>query len=180
MLIGTSAWSDLGPFYPAGVKPPGQLAYYSAIFPIVEVNTTYYRIPTESMVNGWLARTPEDFVFDVKPLRELTGTPEVPGGEAPEPDADLAERFYRSLLPLADAGRLGALTFQFPPSWRNSEEHRGYLRLLPALFPDFPISVEFRRRDWLDADHAADTFDLLREIGLSFTMADEPQVGTGT
>lgn len=132
------------------------------------------------MVSNWIERTPDGFTFDIKPPRELTATPEVPRGEAPEPDADLARDFAASIQPLADAGKLGALTFQFPPSYRNTEEHREYLRLLPELFPDYPISIEFRRRDWLDAEHADHTLALLRNAHLGFTMVDEPQIGSGT
>jgi uncharacterized protein YecE (DUF72 family) len=180
ILIGTSAWSDLEGFYPPGVSQAGQLAFYARYFPLVEVNTTYYRVPSRKMVAGWVERTPPGFIFDVKPPRQLTGTPDQPRGEAPEPDADVAAAFADAIAPLAEAGKLGAVTFQFPPSWRNTEEHREYLRLLPELFPDFPLSVEFRRIDWLDEDHAAETLDLLREAGLGYTMADEPQVGTGS
>jgi uncharacterized protein YecE (DUF72 family) len=180
ILIGTSAWSDHDPFYPPGTKPAEQLPFYARYFPVVEVNTTYYRVPARAMVEGWVERTPPGFVFDVKPPRELTSTPEEPRGEAPEPDADLAADFADAIAPLAEAGKLGAVTFQFPPSYRNTEEHREYLRLLPELLPGYPIAVEFRRRDWLDEAHAPATLELLREAGLGYTMADEPQVGTGS
>jgi uncharacterized protein YecE (DUF72 family) len=180
LLIGTSSWSDQGPFYPPGTKPAGQLPYYASHFPVVEVNTSYYAVPRRSMVENWVERTPPGFVFDVKPPRALTSTPEEPGGEAPEPDADLAREFMDAIQPLLEAGKFGAVTFQFPPSYRNDEEHRAYLRLLPELFPDVHLAVEFRRRDWLDEEHAGETLDLLEETGLSYTMADEPQFGTGS
>jgi uncharacterized protein YecE (DUF72 family) len=179
-LIGTSAWSDLGPFYPPGTKAIEQLPYYATQFPIVEINTTYYAIPSRKTVENWIARTPDGFLFDVKPPRDLTGTPSVARGEAPEPDADVASAFAAAIKPLADAGKLGAVTFQFPPSYRNTEEHRDYLKLLPELFPDYPVSVEFRRADWLDEEHAESTFQLLADEGLSYTMVDEPQVGSGS
>ena len=180
ILVGTSAWSDHDPFYPPGTPPAGQLPFYARYFPVVEANTTYYAVPPHRTVAGWVERTPDGFVFDVKPPRQLTGTPERPRGEAPEPDADLAAAFAEAIAPLAEAGTLGAVTFQFPPSWRNTEEHREYLRLLPELLPGYPIAVEFRRRDWLDEEHADATLDLLREVGLAYTMADEPQVGSGS
>lgn len=53
LLIGTSAWSDHDPFYPPGLKPAEQLPFYARHFPIVEVNTTYYRIPAPRLVEGW-------------------------------------------------------------------------------------------------------------------------------
>ena len=180
LLIGTSSWTDHESFYPPGIAPVERLRFYARYFPIVEVNTTYYRIPQRRVVEGWVERTPPGFVFDVKPPRQLTSTPETPGGEVPTPDADLAKAFAEVIAPLAEAGKLGAVTFQFPPSYRNTEEHREYLRLLPDLLPGFTLSVEFRRRDWLDEAHAEETFELLRETGLSFTMVDEPQVGIGS
>lgn len=180
LLVGTSAWSDHENFYPPGLPAADRLSFYAGIFPVVEVNTTYYRVPSRRLVEGWVERTPPGFVFDVKPPRDLTATPESPRGKAPEPDAGIAAAFAEALKPLAEAGKLGAVTFQFPPSWRNTEEHRDVLRLLPELMPGFPIAVEFRRRDWLDDEHAAATLDLLQEAGLSYTMADEPQVGTGS
>ncbi|MCC6792026.1 MAG: DUF72 domain-containing protein, partial [Thermomicrobiales bacterium] len=133
LLVGTSSWSDQGPFYPAGLKQNRQLPYYASVFPVVEVNTSYYHVPSRMMVESWVERTPPDFVFDVKPPRGLTSTPEIPGGDAPEPDADLAHAFLEAIQPLHEAGKLGAVTFQFPPSYRNVEEHRDYLRLLPEL-----------------------------------------------
>jgi uncharacterized protein YecE (DUF72 family) len=180
LLIGTSAWADHEPFYPPGLKPAAQLPFYARYFPVVEVNTTYYRVPSRRMVEGWVERTPEEFVLDVKPPRELTSTPETPKGEPPEPDADLASAFAEAISPLAESGKLGAITVQFPPSYRNTEEHREYLRLLPELLPGYPVAVEFRRRDWLDEEHAEQTLALLEEAGLSYTMADEPQMGSGS
>lgn len=137
--VGTSAWADHDPFYPPGIKSTEQLTYYARFFPIVEINMTYYRVPTTKMAEGWVRRTPDNFTFDVKPPRELTSTPETPREQGPEPDADLAQQFSEAIKPLADAGKLGAVTFQFPPSYRNTEEHRDYIKLLPELFPDYPV-----------------------------------------
>jgi len=173
ILVGTSAWSDLGSFYPPGTKSGAQLPFYATQFPVVEINATYYAIPSRKAVEGWVARTPDSFVFDVKPPRALTSTPAVPKGEAPEPDADIASAFAAALEPLAEAGKLGAVTFQFLPSYRNTPEHHDYLKLLPELFPGCPISVEFRRLDWLDEEHAEATLKLLTGADLSFTMVDE-------
>lgn len=180
LRIGTSAWNDHDPFYPGNLKPADQLGFYARYFPVVEVNSTYYGIPRRQVVESWVRRTPPGFVFDVKPPRELTSTPEQPGGEPPTPDADVASAFAEAIAPLAEAGKLGAVTFQFPPSYRNTEEHREYLQLLPELLPDFPLSVEFRRIDWMDEEHADETLSLLEESGMSYTMVDEPQFGSGS
>src|SRR5690625_2046549 len=126
--VGTSAWSDHDPFYPPGIKGSEQITYYAKFFPVVEINMTYYRIPSAKMAEGWVRRTTEDFVFDVKPPRELTSTPEKPGEEPPEPDADIAQHFAEGIKPLHEAGKIGAVTFQFPPSYRNTEQHREYIK----------------------------------------------------
>lgn len=180
ILVGTASWSGHGRFYPAGTSSSEQLPYYARHFPIVEVNTSYYHVPRRSTVDAWVERTPPDFIFNVKPPRELTSTPAEPGGEAPEPESGLAARFIESLEPLVAAGKLGAITFQFPPSYRNLPVHQEYIRSLPERFPGLPLAVEFRRRDWLDEEHEEATLALLREAGLCFTMVDEPQAGTGT
>lgn len=180
LLIGTSSWSDQVQLYPAGTKSGDMLRLYARTFPIVEVNTSYYHVPRREMTARWAQLTPSGFLFDVKPPRQLTSTPETPGAEAPEPDAATAEALLDALQPLIAAGKMGAITFQFPPSYRNTPEHQEYIRLLPELFPEIRISVEFRRRDWLDEEHAAETLALLAECGISYAMADEPQVGIGT
>src|SRR5581483_12047003 len=74
ILVGTSSWNDHEPFYPPGTEPSERLGIYARYFPVVEVNTTYYRIPRRSMVERWVDRTPPGFVFDVKPPRALTST----------------------------------------------------------------------------------------------------------
>jgi uncharacterized protein YecE (DUF72 family) len=180
LLIGTSSWSDQKPLYPPGTKSGEMLRLYARAFPIVEVNTSYYHVPTREMTARWAQQTPSGFVFDVKPPRELTATPETPGTAAPEPDAATAEAFLDALQPLIAAGKMGAITFQFPPSYRNTDEHQAYVRLLPELFPGVALSVEFRRRDWLDEEHVDGTLRMLAECGLSYAMADEPQVGMGS
>jgi len=175
IYVGTSAWNDLGTFYPRGTKSRDQLPYYATQFPAVEINTTYYGIPSRDKVENWIARTPEGFTFDVKPPRILTSTPEIPGGEAPEPDRDLAIALTGVLEPLAKAGKLGAVTFQFPPSYRNTEEHRDYLKRFPQWFAGYHVSIEFRREEWLDGDHADGTLRLLENAGLGYTMIDQPK-----
>ena len=69
ILVGTSAWSDHDPFYPPGTRPADQLPFYARHFPVVEVNTTYYRVPSRETVAGGVGRTAEGFVVDDKPLR---------------------------------------------------------------------------------------------------------------
>src|ERR1044072_3370054 len=78
ILVGTSSWTDktlidCGRFYPATAKAPeARLRFYASKFPIVEVDSSYYAIPTEKTAKQWVERTPDDFVFDVKACGRLT------------------------------------------------------------------------------------------------------------
>ena len=88
--FGTSSWSErswVGPFYEPGTKPKDFLSAYARRYGAVEADTTYYRAPSESMVRGWRARTPEGFRMAAKFPRAI-----VHAGDGPRPDADRALR----------------------------------------------------------------------------------------
>ncbi|WP_038040380.1 DUF72 domain-containing protein [Thermorudis peleae] len=180
LRIGTSAWHDHQGFYPPTLSSTERLRFYAQYFPVVEVNSTYYHLPSVHTVEGWVERTPPGFLFHVKPPRLLTHTPEHPGAPSPAFDPNVARAFREIVKPLQEARKLGALTFQFPPSFRNTPQHCEYLKRLREFFPDHLIAIEFRRRDWLDERHAERTLALLQALGYSFTMVDEPQVGIGS
>ena len=156
LLVGNCSWTDptliaCGRFYPPGVgSAEARLRYYATQFPLVEVDSTYYAPPSERNSRLWVERTPADFVFDVKAFALLTGhgarPDRLPGGVAraarrgrcrqaqrlparPQPDGVelLWEIHRRALAPLAEAGKLGAVLFQFPPWFRVGERGREYL-----------------------------------------------------
>lgn len=144
ILVGTASWTDQsliksGRFYPPEAKTPEQrLRYYASQFPVVEVDSTYYGLPSVDNSIRWVERTPADFVFDVKAYRIFTlhQTPldslpkevreEVEGRENEKgnlyyPDLpgevtdDLWTWFEDGIKPLRDAGKLGYVLLQFPP-----------------------------------------------------------------
>jgi uncharacterized protein YecE (DUF72 family) len=204
ILVGSCSWTDptlitSGRFYPPKVtSAEARLRYYADQFGIVEVDSTHYAPPSVRNSELGAARTPAGFVFDVKAFGLLTHHPAVPE-RLPDwlrsalPDdvrgrrntyakdfapADLEKvwQLHRDALePLAAAGKLGAVLFQFPPWFVRSLEGREYLRDLPARLPGHPIAVEFRGGGWMTAESAADTLRLLEESGLAYVAVDEPQ-----
>ena len=197
---GTSSWTDKTllaskRFYPPDVDTPAErLRFYSERFPLVEVDSSYYALPSERNAALWIERTPTHFVFDVKAFALLTHHPtrasglpaklreELPDKQrfyrkdlSPEAIALVEEMFVSALRPLDAAGRLGAVLFQFPHWFVPSRENREYLRGLADSFP-YRIAVEFRGGGWMKDDQSAErTLALLEELGLTYVVVDEPQ-----
>ena len=187
LRIGTSGWS-----YPAGrgtwngiFYPPrasggrsrrragpkfDELAYYAEHFDTVEINTTFYGQPKAAIAQAWAARTPPGFEFSMKLYRELT---HASGSAIPAPGASVIDEYRSGIEPLANAGKVGALLAQFPPSFKQSAESLAYLDALLRRFSDYPIAVELRHRSWSD-DFGA-TLSLLNAHNAALTQIDEPK-----
>ncbi|MHB8511096.1 MAG: DUF72 domain-containing protein [Actinomycetota bacterium] len=199
--VGTCSWTDptllKSGWYPASVKTPeARLAYYASQYPVVEVDSTYYGMPSERNAALWCDRTPAEFTFDVKAFALLTHHPAPVRGipktirEALETEktrvypkdvpADamdqIWEMFRSALMPLHSAGKLGAVMFQFPEWFVPSAENRSYLKNLKTRLSDYQIAVEFRRASWMvPEDRAERTLSLLRELDLTYVAVDMPQ-----
>ena len=198
--VGTSGWSYPsgkgrwnGIFYPAtrsrrlGTDNFDELRFYSDHFNTVEVNSTFYGQPRPDVTRGWAARTPSGFEFSVKLYQKFThpkmfretaqkGAPGSGGAlldllaQVTQPDID---DFRAGIDPLANAGKLGALLAQFPPSFKDSPASRDYLMHLLQAFHGYPLAVELRHRSWSDA--MPDTLALLNAFGAAFVQIDEPK-----
>ncbi len=204
ILVGSCSWTDptliaCGRFYPPGVtSAEARLRHYAGQFDIVEVDSTYYAPPSVRNSELWVARTPDDFVFNVKAFAWLThhaaapdrlpdwlrnrlpddvrGKRSVYARDIGEREMELVWQLHReALAPLAEAGKLGAVLFQFPPWFVRSHASRDYLRSLPERLPGWPLAVEFRGGGWMDDDAAAGTLRLLEDAGLAYVGVDEPQ-----
>ncbi len=165
ILIGTSGYSFLdwvGPFYPPGTPRGGMLLYYAQRFPIVEVNSTYYRIPPPRTLEQMEAKTPPGFEFVVKLFQDMT--------HKGSTDPALYRDFHAALEPLRRAGKFRGLLAQFPWSFRNTEDSRKHLAFLRSAFPDDPLHAEFRRSEW----DRPDVYGFLRDQGIGYCCVDEP------
>jgi len=130
----------------------------------VELDFTYYRMPTADQLKKLASRTPDSFQFAVKAHQDITHN----RGSDLGPFA----QFRAALAPLQGEGKLGAVLLQFPNAFRNVDENVEYLGHCFDLLPDLPLIVEFRRDDWL-TQH---TLQLLRERGVGFCNVDLPRL----
>ncbi len=158
--IGTSGYSYApwkGSFYPEDMKAADMLRYYSERFPTVEINNTFYRMPTPATIGHWAAETPANFSFVLKASRRLTH-------ERRLQDGDGVAYFFRTAALLAD--RLGPALFQLPPFFRKDVDR---LRDFLAKVPDGRrVALEFRHPTWFDDE----VYDALRAHGAALCFAD--------
>jgi uncharacterized protein YecE (DUF72 family) len=202
--IGTCSWTDpslirAGSFYPESARTAeSRLAYYSTQFDMVEVDSSYYSLPTRRNSTLWAERTPPDFVFDVKAFRLFTQHPTLPQalpadirGALPAsvaakerlywrdlPDELLQHlwaRFEDALLPLDSAGKLGTVLFQYPPWFLPGVAQMDYILACQERLSSHAIAIEFRNNRWLSEQNRASTLSFLKQNRLSFVCVDEPQ-----
>jgi uncharacterized protein YecE (DUF72 family) len=164
--VGTSGFSFpdwAGTFYPQDLPKSEWLPYYAGRFSALELNSSYYRIPSAKTMTHLCERTPPGFLFMVKANKKTTHQ---------RADAEVAEEFRACLQPLIEAGRLRGVLAQFPWSFRNTEENRDYLVSIAERTSDVQWFAEFRRRDWI----VPLVGNLLRERRIGFVSVDEPQI----
>lgn len=163
--IGTSGFSYkdwLGNFYPQFCPPQDFLTFYSSRFRTVEIDATFYRIPSEKTVTKWAEMTPDNFIFAAKFPRTVTHEGELPARLAE------AERFVGVMRALA--GKLGPLLLQFPYGFKP-EQKELLGRLIEAMPGDIRISIELRNRAWLEHQ---DVFDLMKGKNIALCLIDHP------
>jgi uncharacterized protein YecE (DUF72 family) len=168
---GVAGWSYedwSGVVYPAAPAARfDRLAYLAGFFDAIEINTSFYRIPSPSAARSWALRVGgrENFRFTVKLYQGFTHKrEELRGGE---------EAAFREVLePLADAGVLGAVLVQFPYSFHPEEKSREILESIGDAFRDYPLVVEIRHADWGNEEF----FAFLRQRGMGFCNVDQPRV----
>ncbi len=203
--IGSCSWTEKslirsGEFYPRGMKlAEERLRYYADQFSTVEVDSSYYAIPDRGNAALWAARTPDDFIFHVKAFGALTGhaidprtLPKDLATLLPTSERDkrhvyvksreilmkIGERFIEALSPLREKKKLGVIVFQYPPWFGYKTENLDYLLSCRDLMDGLEIAVEFRHGSWLSQQRRGSVLDFLRENGITYIAADEPQYGT--
>lgn len=181
--VGTSGWSYPtgegrweGVFYPRG-KKVDHLEFYSRYFNTVEINSSFYRPILPNVALSWAKKTPSDFSFTAKLYQKFTHPKmfEKATGKEAELSAEDFDRFRVGLEPLVEAGKLGCLLAQFPPSFKHDEESVTYLEDLIRRFKDYSLAVELRHRSWTDSP---DTVRLLDAYEVAWCMIDEPKFKT--
>ena len=196
--VGTASWTDptllATSFYPPRANTAeARLRHYAEHFRTVEVDSSFYALPSERNAQLWVQRTPDDFDFNIKAFALLTGhaadTRALPkevkallGAEAlREPRIEKPKReildlcfemFRTAIAPLHQAGKLGCVLFQFPPWVKSSPRNHEYIDFCRERLPDYRLAVEFRHASWFDRSDT--TLAFLRERGLPLVCIDAP------
>jgi uncharacterized protein YecE (DUF72 family) len=161
VLVGTSGYAYKewkGSFYPADLAATGMLPHYATRFDTVEINNTFYRMPTAKSVAGWAAAVPDSFTFVLKASQKITHYARLQG-------ADDAVRYFSGTA-LQLGGKLGAVLFQLPPGFKQDLDR---LRaFLPLLDQEVRCAFEFRHPSWFSPA----TYAVLRERNVGLCVAD--------
>jgi uncharacterized protein YecE (DUF72 family) len=165
--VGTSGYNYpewKGTFYPSDLPAARMLPYYAARFRTVEINYTFYRIPTEKILAGWAALTPETFKLTLKAPRRLTHDSKL------RQCGDLARTFCSAAATLGE--KLGVLLFQLPPTFKKD------LVVFDAFLAELPPRVraafEFRHASWLDDE----VYARLRARNFALCVAETERLST--
>jgi uncharacterized protein YecE (DUF72 family) len=198
--IGTCSWADEALskwFYPPKLPAKDRLPWYAEHFDTVEVDSTFYRLPSESMVQGWADRTPDGFTMHVKAFGLLTRHPvkletippdlrdEMPvdeRGRVDRPPRELRGEIFRLFLealePLRVSGKLGGILFQLPPYVVYKDASLDYLAWAREQLAGHEMLVEFRHRSWLEEENRAKSLAFLESIGAGYVVVDAPRSDT--
>ncbi len=167
IYIGTTGWSYnhwRGKFYPrVRTDSFNELEYYSYFSRLNEINTTFYRIPSEFMVRQWYHYTPDDFIFAAKLIRDITHT------SHRNLNIEILRKFFLRMKGLEDKFQI--VVIQFPPRFQRTKDNFNYLhRLLEQCRSMFSkhVVVEFRNQSWITSE----VLDLVKE--LSVPIIDTP------
>jgi uncharacterized protein YecE (DUF72 family) len=196
--IGTCSWADDAlskHWYPEGLPARERLAYYAERYSTVEVDSTYYRVPDRTMVQGWADRTPSGFVMHVKAFGLMTrhpvkleqlppdlreGMPVDDRGRVDRPPREQRARVFREFLdalePLRESGKLGGILFQLPPYVVWKPASLDYLEWAHDQLRGDVMLVEFRHRSWFEEDVRAEMLRWLEERGMAYVTVDAPKV----
>ena len=203
ILIGTCSWTDptlieSRHFYPDRAQSAeARLQYYASQFNLVEIDSSYYALPSEKISRLWVERTGERFVFDIKAFRLFTQHPtpltslpkdvkqalphqvkeknalyyrDLPGDLLNE----LWNRFEKALLPLDSSAKLGVVLFQFPPWFYYGDKQFEYILGCKKRLPQYTIAIEFRHNSWVNEKNIEHTMGFLRDNNLPFVCVDGP------
>ncbi len=172
LRVGTSGYAYkewCGTFYPEKFPPKKMLEFYGRRFSTVEINYTFYRLPSAKTLEEWAPQTPDGFTFALKGNQRITHILRLRNTEA------IIDAFLAGAAPLASAGRLGPILLQLPPNFRaDLAVLKNFLASLPAR-PVLRWAMEFRHRSWFSGDG---TVGLLKDHGVALCVAETDEERT--
>jgi len=163
--IGCSGWNYRdwrGPVYPEKLPTKRWLERYAELFDTVEINNTFYRLPTESAVKGWVDGSPRGFRFAVKASRYMTHIKRLREMRI------YSERYFDAIKPLVETPKMGPVLWQLPANFKRDDD-----RLASALeqIPKARHCFEFRHESWF----VPEVYKLLRRHRAALVIGDDPQ-----
>jgi uncharacterized protein YecE (DUF72 family) len=167
--VGPAGWSYRdwkGIVYPENAGPKfDELAFIATFFDTIEINSSFYRPPAESVSKSWARRVAHnsDFKFTAKLYQRFTH-------ERGEATAEDEQAFKDGMNPLAESGKLGSVLMQFPWSFKNTDPERAYLAKLMDRFAEYPLVVEVRHASWNEPA----VYEWLIDAGVGFCNIDQP------
>ena len=159
--IGTSGWNyphwkDI--FYPDHLPKRKWLEFYTQYFETVELNATFYRLPSEKTFQNWYKRTPKEFVWSLKASKFITHTKRLKNVQDP------LDKFYNSISGLKE--KCGPILFQLPPSL--SFEKKLLEDFCKMLDPSYKYALEVRHKSWINNE----VFEILKKYNIAFCISD--------
>lgn len=194
IFTGTASWADpefVKSWYPPDLPASHRLRFYAEHFPLVEVNSTFYRVPETASVRRWCEETPPGFLFNIKIHRLLSRHSTKPELLPPQlrPKAVIekgrvqltsriekavAKEILKGLEPLRRCGKLGALLLQTSPAFRPKYHQLSELDSMLEYFDGERLAIELRNRDWVQPAHLTETKKFFTSRKLAFCMVDAP------
>lgn len=207
ICCGTASWTDptliaSKRFYPPGcTSAEARLRFYATQFPLVEVDSSYYAMPSAQNSVLWVERTPDHFTFNIKAFRLFTGhqtdrtkLPKDIQAALPASDKknlyykdtpgeilqELWRRYIEAIKPLKQAGKLGAVHFQFAPWVINNDDGRAHVEHCADVMEGFTLAAEFRHKSWFSEKAREATLAMERERGFVNVVVDEPNTSANS
>lgn len=176
--IGLTGWGDHKDLYSHGAAGQNKLKAYSAYFPIVEVDSSFYANQPVKNYIKWMDETPASFSFIIKAYQGLTGhlRGKNPFGSMEE----MFTSFKESIQPVLAAGKLKAVLFQYPPWFECTRENINVLRNAKKTMEEVPVALEFRHQSWFTPEMRDKTLAFMEQEGWIHSICDEPQAGAGS
>lgn len=170
ITIGLTGWSDHALIQRDRSR---RLEDYASHFPVVELDTSFYAIPSQTNITSWISKTPDMFTFFPKAHNMMTlHKPFYPDFQKMD---DVFSAYKSAFGPMIKGERVKAFLFQFPPFFDCIRKHVNYLKYVRQQMDDLPIAVEFRNQTWF-SDHNRDkTLELLKLLNFTHVVVDQPQ-----
>ena len=176
--VGLTGWGDHPSLYSEVTASKDKLFDYTGHFLTVEVDTSFYAIPSVDNVRKWCEDTPDNFSFVVKAYQGMTGHLR---GDIPfETKNDMFQTFIESANVFKRYGKLAMILAQFPPWFDCQTKNVQYLLYVRQQLKDFDVAIEFRNKTWYAENMREKTMDFLRTNAFIHTICDEPQAGVGS